>query len=114
MQGDHGKRRKDPRPLRKRSKAAQSETVTAGYRWDWLRYGVWARKPLTDVVWCQIPGFPKGSYYEIDLARAQTSAQKCDWLAQIAEKSWATQEILGALVQMLDATVGLRPGVGDR
>ena len=54
------------------------------------------------------------SKYEIDLDRCQTLAQKCDWLAHIAEKSWATPAVLGYLVRALDETVGLRPLVGKR
>jgi len=58
--------------------------------------------------------YPAGATYEIALSRCHTSAQKCDWLAQVAEKTWATSEILGDLVRALDATVGLRPEVGER
>ena len=58
--------------------------------------------------------FPKGAMYVIPINRCRTSAQKCDWLAQIAEKTWGTPEVLGYLVQALDAVVGLRPEVGER
>jgi hypothetical protein len=73
-------------------------------------YQDWGAKSLV----CEIPGYPKGSEYVIELSRAQTPAQKCDWLAQVAEKAWATREVLGGLVQAFDATVGLRPGAGER
>ena len=63
---------------------------------------------------CDIPGFPGMSRYEIDLKRVKSASQKCDWLAQLAEKTWANREVLGGLVQALDATVGLRPGPGER
>jgi len=56
----------------------------------------------------------KGAMYVIPINRCRTSAQKCDWLAQIAEKTWGTPEVLGYLVQALDAVVGLRPEVGER
>jgi hypothetical protein len=77
-------------------------------------YGIWKHDRKGERLWCEIPGYPKGSIYEIDLRRAQTSAAKCDWLAQIAEKSWADRDVLGGLAEALDATVGLRPGVGER
>lgn len=115
MQGDSGRRLARVRPLRKRSQAKapplstpeRDETAPP----DW---GPWFRDWGANMLVCEIPDFPKGSQYEIDLKRCQTSAQKCDWLAQIAEKSWATREVLGGLVQALDAVVGLRPEPGER
>jgi len=76
-------------------------------------WGIWKYDPKDRVLVGTPKDFP-GCLYEIDLDRCQTSGQKCDWLAQIAEKTWASPEVLGHLVQALDEVVGLRPGAGDR
>ena len=81
---------------------------------DQRTWGPWRVDTKRQLIWCQIPGFPKSAEYQIDLATCKTSAEKCDWLAQIAEKSWATREVLGALVQVMDTVVGLRPVAGER
>src|SRR5688572_15832951 len=41
--------------------------------------------------------------YEIDLERCTTSAQVLDWIFQIAEKTWATDRVLAALLHALNA-----------
>lgn len=78
------------------------------------RWGPWWHDQKGKMLVCQIPGFPKHATYEIDLDRCQTAAAKCDWLAQIAEKTWGTLEVLGGLVRAMDEVVGLRPGPEDR
>jgi len=77
-------------------------------------WGPWHYSAKYKMLVCQIPDFPKHATYEIELDRCKTSAEKCDWLAQIAEKTWGTPEVLGYLVQALDETVGLRPEAGER
>jgi len=46
--------------------------------------------------------------YQINLERCATSAQVLDWIAQIAQKTWATPEIVGALVKALDRCLDLQ------
>jgi hypothetical protein len=41
--------------------------------------------------------------YEIDLDRCTTSAAVLDWICQIANKTWATDTVLAALVRQLNA-----------
>jgi hypothetical protein len=47
-------------------------------------------------------------WYEIDLERCRTSAEVLDWIAQVAGKTWATDEILGALVRRLNELLYLQ------
>ena len=53
--------------------------------------------------------------YEIDLEHgdpfsgvAITDSEILDWLGHLQEKRWATEEVMGALLRALDATIGLR------
>lgn len=46
--------------------------------------------------------------YEVDLERAVTPAQALDWVAQVAGKTWATDEVLAGFVRALDDTVDLQ------
>lgn len=115
MQGDSGKRGAHTGTLRKRSKKKTEKVIPLYDRCedtepeDW---GPWYYDGKLEMLVCKIPGYE--STYEIDLDRCQTSVQKCDWLAQIAEKSWATRDVLGGLVQALYSSVGLRPELGER
>jgi hypothetical protein len=43
--------------------------------------------------------------YEIDLDRCATSAQVLDWIFQIAQKTWATDLVLAALLHALNAVL---------
>lgn len=44
--------------------------------------------------------------YEVDLESAsQSSAEALDWIAQVAEKSWATPSILGGLVRAMNRII---------
>ena len=114
MQSNTRKRRAHSRSLRKGSQAKTKTVIPLDRCEDLiaLDWGPWVEIP--GYLECQIPGMRKGLTYEIDLERCITSAQKCDWLAQIAEKSWADRDVLGGLVKALDAIVGLRPRVGER
>jgi hypothetical protein len=40
--------------------------------------------------------------YELDLKRATTGAELCEWIFQVAGKTWASPECLGHLIQALD------------
>ena len=117
MQGDTRKRRAHTRPLRKRSEAKTKAVIPLFDRcedfldFDW---GPWFEIAKFRLLVCAIPGMPQGTTYEIDLERCITVAQKCDWLAQVAEKSWASRDVLGGLVKAMDAIVGLRPRAGER
>ena len=119
MQGDSGKRRPCSRPLRKRSKATPEKVIELFDRCEdtesTTQWGAWRLDFKRSVLLGKRgEGYPLNSEYEIPLMLCRTSAQKCDWLAQVAEKSWATREVLGGLVQAFDATMGLRPGEGER
>ena len=50
----------------------------------------------------------KGRFYEIPLDQAQTPAQLCTWLGQVASKSWADDRTVAGLVRALNSLVGLR------
>ena len=116
MQGDTRKRRAHPRSLRQGSKAS-AKVIPMLDRCEDSMPTVWGPWHLINdgqFLVCDLPGCFSGQQYEIDLKRAKLASQKCDWLAQLAEKTWANREVLGGLVQALDATVGLRPGPGER
>ncbi|WP_345390935.1 hypothetical protein [Haloechinothrix salitolerans] len=40
--------------------------------------------------------------YYVDLERCTTSAEVLDWIAQVAEKPWANDEVLAGLVRALN------------
>ena len=46
--------------------------------------------------------------YEIPFDQMTDSAAVLDWIAQVAEKTWATPRIVGDMVLLLDAVLGLR------
>lgn len=75
-----------------------------------LDFGPWHYDAAARAVWLSIPGHSSHAEYYVDLARSHTAEARCDWLAQIAEKTWATPEILGQLVLAFDSLVGMRPG----
>lgn len=61
-----------------------------GHRWD-----VWR----LDATNYQLGAYIRGAYdYWVDLERCTTSAETLDWIIQIAEKSWATADVLAGLV----------------
>lgn len=43
-----------------------------------------------------------GDGYEVDLEECLTSAQVLDWIMQVAQKTWATDSIVAALIRGLD------------
>ena len=50
--------------------------------------------------------FSDRSDYCIELNRCHTAIEICSWLGQIAEKNWATKELLGELVMAFTLTTG--------
>lgn len=46
--------------------------------------------------------------YVVDLERCQTSAQTLDWIAQIAAKTWADDQVVAGLVRALDDVLQLQ------
>src|SRR5262245_54074423 len=49
-----------------------------------------------------------GGYdYRIDLEECDSCAEILDWIAQIAQKAWATQELVGELVYAFDTLFDL-------
>lgn len=50
----------------------------------------------------------QGWIYEVDLDRCTTSAQVLDWIAQVSQKRWATDQVLAALSRALDAVLDLQ------
>lgn len=49
----------------------------------------------------------KRALYRIDFARCDTSAEVLDWIIQISKKTWATDELLGKVIRLIDQA--LRP-----
>jgi hypothetical protein len=49
--------------------------------------------------------------YEVDLERCRTAAEILDWIAQVAGKNWATDQILADLVRALDDVFSLQSTV---
>lgn len=67
-----------------------------------------------------IGGRDGGTPYEIPVDTMTDAAAVLDWIAQVAQKIWATPRIIGDLVLLLDAVLGfqgnycgsgIRPGV---
>lgn len=117
MQSDTRKRSAHTRSLRQRGKAKTKTVIPLLDRCEDLTdfdWGPWFQDVKARVLFCVIPEMPIGVTYEIDLDRCITLAQKCDWLAQIAEKTWASRDVLGGLVRAMNAIVGLRPRAGER
>jgi len=50
-------------------------------------------------------------FYEIDLDGCNSSAEVLDWIAQIANKNWATSEIIGDLVFMFNKHLSLQENI---
>ena len=46
--------------------------------------------------------------YQIDLTTCTSSAEVLDWIAQVAQKNWATSSCLAGLVRALDDTLDLQ------
>jgi hypothetical protein len=44
----------------------------------------------------------EGSGYDVDLEDMNTTGQMLDWIFQVSEKSWATRQDIGDLVEALD------------
>ena len=42
-----------------------------------------------------------GERYFVDLKKCTTSAEALDWIMQVAEKQWATDEVIASLVRAL-------------
>jgi hypothetical protein len=113
MQGNTRKRSAHIGTFRKGSKAKTKAIRHVDRCEDTVAdFGPWYYDGHAEMLVCEIPDFK--ATYEIDLDRCQTASQKCDWLAQIAEKTWGNRDVLGGLVQAFDTIVGLRPGVGER
>ena len=62
-------------------------------------WGSWSFKPESLVLVCEAA---EAKGYEVDLERCTTSAEMLDWLCQVAEKDWATAELVGNLVLALN------------
>ena len=46
--------------------------------------------------------------YDVRLSECNSSAQILDWIIQIAEKTWATNDVIGELVRALDDILGIQ------
>jgi len=57
----------------------------------------------SDLYW-----FIQSDLYWFPASSAQTSEEKLDWIAQITEKTWASDVVLAGLIRILDEIVGLR------
>lgn len=52
--------------------------------------------------------------YVIDLDRCTTSAQVLDWIVQVSKKRWATPELIGQMVRLLDKELDLQHNICSR
>ena len=46
--------------------------------------------------------------YDVRLSECNSSAQILDWIIQIAEKTWATNDVIGELVRALNDILGIQ------
>jgi hypothetical protein len=51
--------------------------------------------------------WPEATRYYIDLDRARTGTQACDWIAQLRGKVWITRPALVELATFLQSRIGL-------
>ena len=50
----------------------------------------------------------KGTNYEVYLDECNNSAQILDWIVQVSQKSWSTNDVIGELVRALDDILGIQ------
>jgi len=50
----------------------------------------------------------KGTDYEVYLDECNNSAQILDWIIQVSQKSWATNDVIGELVRALDDILNIQ------
>jgi len=50
-------------------------------------------------------------FYEIDLARCNSSSEILDWIIQVSRKTWATTATVGSLVKAFDDLFDLQANV---
>ncbi len=68
------------------------------------RWGGWY---LTDVLSLILDSGPGTRWiYEVDLERVGSAIDALDWLCQVAQKTWATPEIVADLLRALECCVG--------
>ena len=73
-----------------------------------LSNNAWDYDPDNLVVTHLVGGRPGGTPYEIPLDKMPDSAAVLDLIAQVAQKEWVTPRIVGDLVLLLDAVLGLQ------
>ena len=73
-----------------------------------LSKNAWDYDPDNLVVTHLIGGRPNGTPYEVPLDKMPDSAAVLDLIAQVAQKPWVTPHILGDLVLLVDAVLGLQ------
>jgi hypothetical protein len=71
-------------------------------------WGPWRLDERTNTIVCELKDVR--SEYWIPLRETRTNVQCANWLAQVAEKRWATDAILAGLVRAFGCR--LRPGAG--
>ncbi len=62
----------------------------------------WFDKKTLELVFDEWPG------YRVDLERCGSSAKVLDWIIQVQKKTWATREVMGALVAQLERCLDLQ------
>ena len=72
-----------------------------------LEGNVWRVQEGRFLAYCGAP-YDEELPYDIDLSALTTSAQILDWIAQVSRKTWATPQIVGDMVRLLDAILGLQ------
>lgn len=89
--------------LRKRQQRVE-EVVKAGqwgnWRFDSNHKLLIINKSLNDM--------PPFDIYEVDLEECNSSAQILDWIAQVSQKTWASREDIGYLVEALEEILCLQ------
>lgn len=65
-------------------------------------------RPATGIFEVMLPEFHSSATYEVSLGDSPRAKDVCDWLGHVAEKRWASAEVLGQLVQAIDHVIGLR------
>ena len=73
-----------------------------------LSNNVWDYDPDNMVMTHLIGGRQGGTPYEIPFDKMSDSAAVLDWIAQVAQKTWATPRIVGDMVLLLDAVLDLQ------
>jgi len=65
-------------------------------------------RPASGILEILLPEYHPTATYEVCLGAHPTASEICDWLGHVAEKRWASPEVLGHLVLAMDKVIGLQ------